>query len=181
MPFSWTAISVAKTAYVPTDHDNLLKCLLGALDELVQGVDTSKIERVVLSTTLITNMIAEGKTDPVALVLIPGPGTNPKDYSLGESIILDGAIDFRGKEIDRLNEPQIKEAASKDLGPGPLPRGRGGQVLPEKSCPRAEGRRDPGRCPARSQDRAGPQGLRPAQLSPPGSDNHAHRRHQRQI
>jgi len=103
---------VVKTAYVPTDHDNLLKCLLGALDELVAGVDTAKVERVVLSTTLITNMIAEGKTDPVALVLIPGPGTNPKDYSLGESIILDGAIDFRGKEIDHLRENQIKEAAT---------------------------------------------------------------------
>jgi len=103
---------VVKTAYVPTDHDNLLKCLLSALDELVQGIDTRKIERVVLSTTLITNMIAEGKTDPVALVLIPGPGTNPKDYALGKSIILEGAIDFRGKEIDRLKESQIKEAAS---------------------------------------------------------------------
>ena len=103
---------VVKTAYVPTDHDNLLKCLLGALDELVAGVDTAKVERVVLSTTLITNMIAEGKTDPVALVLIPGPGTNPKDYALGESIILDGAIDFRGKEIDPLRENQIKEAAT---------------------------------------------------------------------
>lgn len=103
---------VVKTAYVPTDHDDLLKCLLGALDELVAGVDTAKVERVVLSTTLITNMIAEGKTDPVSLVLIPGPGTNPRDYNLGESIILDGAIDFRGKEIDPLRESQIKEAAS---------------------------------------------------------------------
>jgi N-methylhydantoinase A/oxoprolinase/acetone carboxylase beta subunit len=103
---------VVKTAYVPTNHDNLLKCLLRALDELVQGIDTGKIERVVLSTTLITNMIAEGKTDPVALVLIPGPGTNPRDYALGESIILDGAIDFRGKEIDRLKESQIKEAGA---------------------------------------------------------------------
>jgi N-methylhydantoinase A len=104
---------VVKTAYVPTDHDNLLNCLLGALDELVLGVDVRKIERVVLSTTLITNMIAEGKTDPVALVLIPGPGTNPKDYNLGESYILDGAIDYRGREIDRLNESQIKDIASK--------------------------------------------------------------------
>ena len=104
---------VVKTAYVPTDHDNLLKCLLSALDELVKGIDTRKIERVVLSTTLITNMIAEGKTDPVALVLIPGPGTNPKDYELGESIVLDGAIDFRGNEIDKLKEDQIKDAASR--------------------------------------------------------------------
>ncbi len=104
---------VDKTAYVPTDHNDLLRCLLEALDELVRGVDVSKIERVVLSTTLITNMIAEKKTDPVALVLIPGPGTNPRDYNLGQSIILDGAIDFRGKEIDRLDESQIKEAAAR--------------------------------------------------------------------
>lgn len=103
---------VAKTACVPTDHDNLPGCLLGALDELVRGVEVSKIERVVLSTTLITNMIAEGKTDPVALVLIPGPGTNPKDYPLGEAYILDGAIDYRGREIDKLKEPQIKDVAA---------------------------------------------------------------------
>ena len=103
---------VLKTAYVPTDHDNLMNCLLGALDELVQGIDTGRIERVVLSTTIITNMIAEGKTDPVALLLIPGPGANPKDYSLGENVwVLDGAIDFRGREIDRLKEAQVKEVA----------------------------------------------------------------------
>jgi len=106
--------SVVKTAYVPTDHDNLLSCLLGALDELVKDVQTSKIERVVLSTTLITNMIAEGKTDPVALMLIPGPGANPKDYNLGQDVtVLDGAIDYRGREIQKLNEHQIKEAAKK--------------------------------------------------------------------
>jgi N-methylhydantoinase A/oxoprolinase/acetone carboxylase beta subunit len=104
--------SVVKAAYVPTDHDNLLKCMLGALDELVAGVDTGKIERVVLSTTLITNMIAEGKTDPVALVLIPGPGANPRDHNLGDAIILDGAIDYRGREIDSLKEAQINDAAS---------------------------------------------------------------------
>jgi len=104
---------VEKTAYVPTDHNDLLRCLLGALDELVRGVDVSKIERVVLSTTLITNMIAEKKTEPVALMLIPGPGANPRDYNLGPSIILDGAIDFRGKEIDKLNVHQIKEAAAR--------------------------------------------------------------------
>lgn len=104
---------VVKTAYVPTNHADLLSCLLDALDELIKGVDVSKLERVVLSTTLITNMIAEGKTDPVALLLIPGPGANPKDYSLGDNIwILDGAIDYRGREIDELNPSQIKDIAS---------------------------------------------------------------------
>ncbi len=104
---------VLKTAYVPTDHDNLMNCLLGALDELVKGIQTTKIERVVLSTTLITNMIAEGKADPVALMLIPGPGANPKDYNLGQNVwILDGAIDYRGREIDKLKDAQIKDVAS---------------------------------------------------------------------
>ncbi|VVB69311.1 Hydantoinase/oxoprolinase [uncultured archaeon] len=71
-----------------------------------------------MSTTLITNMIAEGKTDPVALVLIPGPGTNPKDYSLGEAYILDGAIDYRGREIDKLKVPQIKDTAAQIASKG---------------------------------------------------------------
>ncbi len=104
---------VVKTAYVPTNHNDLLSCLLNALDELTKGIDTGRIERVVLSTTLITNMIAEGKTDPVALLLIPGPGANPKDYNLGQNTwILDGAIDYRGREIAKLNPSQIKDVAS---------------------------------------------------------------------
>lgn len=107
---------VHRSAYVPTDHDNLLGCLLSALDKLTEGVSPDKIERVVLSTTLITNMIAEGKTDPVALVLIPGPGANPKDYHLGQDVfILDGAIDYRGREIQKLNESQVKSTAI-DIG-----------------------------------------------------------------
>ncbi|OPY53785.1 MAG: Hydantoinase/oxoprolinase [Methanosaeta sp. PtaU1.Bin060] len=104
---------VLKTAYVPTDHENLMNCMLRALDDLVKGIDTSRIERVVLSTTIITNMIAEGKTDPVALLLIPGPGANPKDYSLGENVwVLDGAIDFRGRETEGLKEDRVVEVAS---------------------------------------------------------------------
>jgi N-methylhydantoinase A/oxoprolinase/acetone carboxylase beta subunit len=103
---------VFRSICVPTDHDNLLGCLLSALDKLTEGVSPDKIERVVLSTTLITNMIAEGKTDPVALVLIPGPGTNPKDYHLGQDVfILDGAIDYRGREIQKLNESEVKSTA----------------------------------------------------------------------
>lgn len=104
---------VLKTAYVPTDHENLMNCMLRALDDLVKGIDTSRIERVVLSTTIITNMIAEGKTDPVALLLIPGPGANPKDYGLGENVwVLDGAIDFRGRETEGLKEDRVVEVAS---------------------------------------------------------------------
>jgi N-methylhydantoinase A len=100
---------VVRSAYIPTKHDNLLCCLLQALDQLTYNVPLHDIERVVLSTTLITNMIAEGKTDPVGLMLIPGPGINPLDYHFGQDVqILEGAIDYRGREIQPLNESQVK-------------------------------------------------------------------------
>jgi hypothetical protein len=77
---------------------------------MVAGVDTAKVERVVLSATLITHMITEGKTDTLALVLIPGrePIPNPKDYSLGESIILDEAVDFRSRRSIRCGKIRSK-------------------------------------------------------------------------
>ena len=102
-----------KTSKVPTDHDHLLECLMGALDEVVREVPTEEIERVVLSTTLITNLIAEGKADPVALIIEPGPGMNPEDLTReGEVRIVRGAIDYRGREIQPLDEDQVKKAAA---------------------------------------------------------------------
>jgi len=105
---------VINTSKVPTDHDHLLDCLMTALDEIVQDISPKKIERVVLSTTLITNLIAEGKTDPVALIIEPGPGMNPDGYTLGSEVhIVRGAIDYRGREIQALDEDQVKNAAAK--------------------------------------------------------------------
>lgn len=110
---------VVKTAIGPTDHQDILGCLLRALDKLTSGIDCRKIERVVLSTTLITNLIAEGKQDPVSLVLIPGPGTNPDDYHLpGQPIVLGGAIDYRGREIQSLDQSQVRAAAARIAGQG---------------------------------------------------------------
>ncbi len=103
---------VLKTAMGPTDHQEVLRSLLSTLDRLIEGVDVNRIERVVLSTTLITNLIAEGKEDRVGLVLIPGPGVNPRDYRFKtEPVILDGAIDYRGREIAQLRDDQIRMAA----------------------------------------------------------------------
>lgn len=103
---------VVKTAIGPTDHHEILGSLLRTMDRLIEGVDVERIERVVLSTTLITNLIAEGKADRVGLVLIPGPGVNPGDYRFKTTpVILDGAIDYRGREIAPLRDDQIKAAA----------------------------------------------------------------------
>ncbi len=103
---------VVKTAIGPTDHHEILGSLLRTMDRLIEGVDVERIERVVLSTTLITNLIAEGKADRVGLVLIPGPGVNPKDYRFRtEPVILEGAVDYRGREIAPLRDDQIRATA----------------------------------------------------------------------
>lgn len=46
---------------VPTQNDNLLNSLLAALDPLLEAVQDNELDRIVLSTTLITNLIATKK------------------------------------------------------------------------------------------------------------------------
>lgn len=95
----------------PTKHDDLLSSLLGALDAVIAGQDITRIRRVVLSTTLITNIIAEKKYPPVALILAPGPGLNPAGYRFGTlTKVVAGAVDYRGREIVPVNQKEIAEA-----------------------------------------------------------------------
>jgi len=103
---------VYSTAKVSTERGNLLKSLLSALDEVSRGVPPGQLERVVFSTTVITNLIAEGKTDRVALLLIPGPGVNPESYVFPDSFYLKGAMDFRGREIQPLDEAEVRETVN---------------------------------------------------------------------
>lgn len=109
---------VRATTKVPTKED-LLSSLLEALDKLMQGITGDLVERVVLSTTLITNIVVEKKYDPVGLILIPGPGLNPNRVKYNTDVhIISGAIDYRGREIIPLRREEIDNAivdlASKD-------------------------------------------------------------------
>jgi len=75
------------------------------------NVSAELIERVVLSTTLITNLIAEKKYAPVGLILIPGPGLSHAHYQFyTDTFIISGAIDYRGREITPLSEEEIDQA-----------------------------------------------------------------------
>lgn len=95
-----------------TNPEDLLGSLLGALDGVLRETGGERPERVTFSTTLVTNLIVEKKYEPAALVLIPGPGLNPDDYPFGEGVwVVDGAIDYRGREIVPLNREQVRQAA----------------------------------------------------------------------
>lgn len=111
--------AVLKKKKFPTVHGDLVKSLLGATDDLIAGVAPEQLERVVFSTTLITNLIAEKKYRPVGLIIIPGPGLNPVSYNFGtETRVLRGSIDYRGREIVPLEEKQVAETLAELAGKG---------------------------------------------------------------
>lgn len=96
---------------VPTISENLIVSLKQTLDQLLKNTHVSKIEKITFSTTLITNLVAEDKLDPVALLMIPGPGLNPTHWNFKTYFkVLTGMIDFRGREITPLNQTEIEEA-----------------------------------------------------------------------
>jgi len=101
--------NVCSTSKVSTEPGNLLNSLFEALDAISRDISPEQLERIVFSTTVITNLIAEGKTDRVALLLIPGPGINPASYTFPDSFYLKGAMDYRGREIQPLDEAEVRK------------------------------------------------------------------------
>ncbi|MCR4418905.1 MAG: hydantoinase/oxoprolinase family protein [Clostridia bacterium] len=102
---------IAYTVKVPTRPDELLASLLGVLDEVLYHANPSRIRRIVFSTTLVTNLLAQEQLEPVGLLLLPGPGVNPELYGFRPPLrYLPGAIDYRGREIVGLDEDAALKA-----------------------------------------------------------------------
>ncbi|HHW91654.1 MAG TPA: hydantoinase/oxoprolinase family protein, partial [Firmicutes bacterium] len=100
---------ILKTVKSPTKDDNLQESILNVLDGLLQGRKGEEITRIVLSTTLVTNLLATGGGDKAALVLIPGPGLNLRRLQFfPDAYIIRGATDFRGRVIEPLDIGQVK-------------------------------------------------------------------------
>ena len=93
---------VIKKIKKPTDNEHLLDTLVSTLDPLLDAAQGEKLERIVLSTTLITNLIATKRIEPAALVIIPGPGLNPNtyDYHVPDTYLLSVPLTTGGREIE---------------------------------------------------------------------------------
>jgi N-methylhydantoinase A/oxoprolinase/acetone carboxylase beta subunit len=100
---------VVKVAKVPTRSEQLQSSLMDVLDRLLTDQDRKGIQRIVLSTTLVTNLLATNAAEPPALILIPGPGL-PFEYQMvfPHCYIVKGSIDFRGRETEKLNRQEIE-------------------------------------------------------------------------
>ena len=63
-----------------TTHDDVLQCVLAALDAVLQPGMAQELERVVISSTIVTNALTEGSLPPAFLAIIAGPGMNVKGH-----------------------------------------------------------------------------------------------------
>ncbi|MCP4686806.1 MAG: hydantoinase/oxoprolinase family protein [Desulfobacterales bacterium] len=97
---------------VPTDPAELFHTVLAGLEKILEGVDASRIRRLVLSTTLTTNAIVQKKLPPVGMIVAGGPGVDPLCFRTNEHYTrVSGAIDHRGCEISPVVPAEIHEAA----------------------------------------------------------------------
>lgn len=92
---------VYQQAKVPTNHEAVLKGILQALDRVLPEGGVAElpepIERVVISSTIVTNALTENKLAPVFLAVMTGPGMNTTGKFPVEPYYLSGAMDHRGK------------------------------------------------------------------------------------
>lgn len=108
--------SVLKKIKTLTTKDNLLTCILNALDSLLPE-DPGNIQLVSISTTLATNAIAEGKRKPVALFLLGYDESLIKNFNFEshfgtpQFFFIEGGHNLEGKPQAQLDVKGLLEAA----------------------------------------------------------------------
>lgn len=103
---------VIASAKKRTTKDNLMYGIGEALDAVLEDCDTSNIEQVTLSTTVVTNTIVEGKEQPVDLYVVTGPGRNVDDIFPVSPIYLQGYTDHRGIVVEHTPADAVRSIAN---------------------------------------------------------------------
>ena len=102
---------VVSSAKRRTTKDNLMQGIGEALDAVLDSCDTSNIEQVTLSTTVVTNTIVEEKEQVVDLYVVTGPGRNVDDIFPVSPIYLQGYTDHRGIVVERTSTDGVRGIA----------------------------------------------------------------------
>ena len=105
---------IRKEIKVSTDPSDLFRSVLSGLNAIAEGIDPSKIDRIVLSTTLTTNAIAQNQIPPVGMIVSSGPGIDPEFYRTNSHYYaVSGSIDHRGREIKTIDPAEISRIAGR--------------------------------------------------------------------
>ena len=102
---------VVSTAKRRTTKDNLMQGIGEGLDAVLDSCDTSNIEQVTLSTTVVTNTIVEKKEQVVDLYVVTGPGRNVDDIFPVSPIYLQGYTDHRGIVVEHTSTDGVRGIA----------------------------------------------------------------------
>ena len=102
---------VVASAKRRTTKDNLMQGIGEALDAVLTGCNTSSIEQVTLSTTVVTNTIVEEKEQVVDLYVVTGPGRNVDDIFPVSPIYLQGYTDHRGIVVESTPLNAVRDVA----------------------------------------------------------------------
>ncbi len=97
---------------VRTNSSDLFATVLAGLEKITEGIDPARISRAVLSTTLTTNRIVQGRIPEVGMIVSAGPGMDPELFRTGPQYhTVTGGIDHRGREITPIDEGQVLKVA----------------------------------------------------------------------
>jgi N-methylhydantoinase A/oxoprolinase/acetone carboxylase beta subunit len=101
---------IKKKAKVLTNEISLVDSLLNVTGEIFRDEDSLDLERIVLSTTISTNAIVQGKTGRVGLILASGPGLPPSALKINaDARFISGYVNHRGIEIAGIDHDEVSQ------------------------------------------------------------------------
>jgi len=99
---------------ITTNTGDLFQTVLDGIDQITRGISPETIQRLVLSTTLTTNAVVQGKIPRVGMLVTGGPGLDPALYRTCEDYhVVAGSIDHRGRETAAIDSAQIESIATR--------------------------------------------------------------------
>ena len=105
-------LRIKKKAKVVTNQKNLIESHTAVTEKIFSGEDPGDIERIVLSTTISTNAIVQGKTDRVGMILAGGPGLPPEMLRIGEDTHgISGYVNHRGIRVTGTDSVEVTRIA----------------------------------------------------------------------
>ncbi|MDQ7826579.1 MAG: hydantoinase/oxoprolinase family protein [Candidatus Eremiobacteraeota bacterium] len=110
---------IARKVKSSNEKGGILPSVTSALGKLLESIDPREVTRVVVSTTLSTNSIVEGRLEEAGMIVAGGPGLDASLFSCGSNFhLVKGALDHRGRELLPLDEDAVKKALGsiKDAG-----------------------------------------------------------------